>query len=53
MLVDNRDSWLPPKDLDAGFTTFYDISRMEQYSVVFYYAILLIVGNEAAPRNVY
>ena len=26
MLVDTRDSWLPPKDLDAGFTDFYDIT---------------------------
>ena len=29
MLVDARDSWLPPKDLDAGETDFYDISRMQ------------------------
>lgn len=28
MLVDTRDSWLPPKDLDAGETDFYDLSRM-------------------------
>jgi len=24
-IVKDRDSWLPPKDLDAGETTFYDI----------------------------
>jgi hypothetical protein len=51
MLVSDKDSWLPPKDLDAGETNFYDIGSMRQYTVVFYYAILLIVGNESAPRT--
>jgi CRP-like cAMP-binding protein len=51
MLVANRDSWLPPKDLDAGVTDFYDINTFGKYTVVFYYAILLIVGNESAPRD--
>ena len=49
MLVQNRDSWMPPKDQNNGYTDFYDISNLDQYTVVFYYAILLIVGNESAP----
>lgn len=53
MLVSSRDSWLPPKDLDSGQTNFYDISKIRQYTVVFYYAILLIVGNESAPQTTY
>lgn len=51
MLVSSEDSWLPPKDLDAGETDFYRLSSLRQYTVVFYYAILLIVGNESAPRS--
>ena len=44
---------MPPKDLNAQETTFYDQSNGDQYSVMFYYAFLLIVGNEMAPRNLY
>lgn len=51
MLVKTTDSWLPPKDLDAGETDFYEIGNLRQYTVVFYYAILLIVGNESAPKS--
>ena len=41
--------WVPPKDLDSGETNFYKVSLGYQYSYVFYYAILLLVGNESAP----
>jgi len=51
ILVRSKDSWLPPKDLDSGDTNFYEISNLRQYTVVFYYAILLIVGNESAPKS--
>lgn len=51
MLVSDKDSWVPPKDLDSGETNFYEISNIRQYTVVFYYAILLIVGNESAPKT--
>ncbi len=44
-------SWLPPKDLDRQKTTFYDASLLDRYSLVFYYAILTMVGNELAPRD--
>ena len=49
MLVSSRDSWMPPKDQNNMETDFYDIPSINQYTVVFYYAILLIVGNESAP----
>jgi hypothetical protein len=41
--------WVPPKDLDAGETDFYNGDYGLKYSTVFYYAILLLVGNEGAP----
>jgi hypothetical protein len=49
ILVSAPGSWIPPKDLDSGKTNFYDVSILEQYIVVIYYGILLIVGNESAP----
>ena len=51
LIVKEIDSWVPPKDLDSGETDFYDLSMWAKYSVVFYYAILLLVGNESAPRT--
>jgi len=51
ILVREEDSWMPPKDLDYKQTDFYNDSMIKQYSTVFYYAILTMVGNEIAPRN--
>jgi len=51
ILVRDTDSWMPPKDLDAQETDFYQDSTLKKYSTVFYYAILTMVGNEIAPRN--
>ena len=46
-------AWLPPKDLDAQQTTFFTTDGMtSQYMICFYYATLLIVGNESAPQTV-
>lgn len=42
---------MPPKDLDAQKTDFYQDSILKKYTIVFYYAILTMVGNEIAPRN--
>jgi ABC-type microcin C transport system permease subunit YejB len=49
--VQEKDSWLPPKDLDAQETNFYFQDISNKYAVCFYYAMLLVVGNEAAPTN--
>lgn len=38
-------------DLDSGETIFYKVGNGYRYSTVFYYAILLLVGNEAAPTT--
>ena len=43
--------WLPPRQMDSGITDFYDVGLWSKYSVVFYYAMLLLVGNEVAPVN--
>lgn len=51
ILVRDEDSWMPPKDLDAQMTDFYTDSTFKKYTIVFYYAILTMVGNEIAPRN--
>jgi len=51
MLVQQKGSWIPPKDQNSGTTDFYDTSYFRQYTVVFYYAILLIVGNDSSPRT--
>lgn len=50
ILVDGS-TWMPPMDANYGETDFYDSSMSEQYSIVFYYAILLLVGSEILPMN--
>lgn len=50
MLIDSdAREWIPTKDLDAYRTNFFELGYWHQYSIVFYYTILLIVGNECAP----
>jgi len=49
--VSERDSWLPPKDLNNQVTTFYEQDNDLQYPVMFYYGLMLIVGNEMAPKT--
>ncbi len=52
LLVRNSyETWIPPMDLDAQETNFYELGNLGKYWVVFYYAILLLVGNESAPRG--
>ena len=46
-----EQDWLPPKDLDAQETDFFVIPTYEQYFLVVYQAMLLIMGNESGPRN--
>lgn len=50
ILVSNEEeNWIPTKDLDAYETNFYSLTTLNKYSIVFYYSILLIVGNDCAP----
>ena len=51
MLVSAQDSWMPPKDQNQGYTDFYNYDNLRQYTIVFYYAILLVVGNESCPLS--
>ena len=46
---------MPPKDLDKpgelkDRSDFYDLPLANRYLLVFYYAILNILGNDIAPR---
>ena len=49
ILVREPDTWTPPKDLDKGYTDFYTSAIQDQYMVVYYYALLLLMGNDSAP----
>ena len=63
LLVKERNSWIPPKDLDYTARVvhkdlwtkldFYDETLWFRYITCFYYSILTMVGNEIAPRNSY
>lgn len=43
---------MPPKDLDAGETDYYQSSTFKKYSINFYYGIILLVGGEIAPISI-
>ena len=45
--------WVPPMDLNAGVTDFFEdkTTKMQSYVISFYYAILMVTGNEMAPRT--
>ena len=50
ILIDFKmHDWIPTKDLDAYRTNFFTLPFWHQYSIIFYYSILLITGNECAP----
>lgn len=52
IIVDDSD-WIPPRDTNYGETDFYDVGMGEQYAIVFYYAILLLLGNEIVPTQTF
>lgn len=43
--------WLPPYNLNDQVTEFYDYSLENQYLSIFYYALIMMVGNELAPTR--
>ena len=51
LLISGSTTWIPPRDLNWQVTNFYNLSVMSKYSIVFYYAILTMVGNDIAPVN--
>ena len=52
MIVSPTDSLMPPKDLDNQETDFYVQNMFGKYIEVFYYAVLLMMGNDIAPQTV-
>ena len=45
----NFNFWMPPVDLNDGDTEYYHEVISQKYNVSFYYAILLITGNDICP----
>ena len=42
--------WLPPYDLNWQITKFYDeLTPADQYITLFYYGLIMLIGNEMAP----
>lgn len=46
---EGAQNWIPNKDMDAYETDFFEKGSWYQYTIVYYYAILLILGNDIAP----
>ena len=42
---------MPPFDANYGTTKFYQYEMWSQYAVVFYYAMILLVGGEIDPMK--
>lgn len=51
LVNDELQNWIPPKDLDSQKTTFFKEDLIFKYLICLYQAILLVVGNESAPRT--
>lgn len=49
LVSEGERKWIPTKDMDAYKTDFFEKDVWTQYSIVYYYAILLILGNDIAP----
>ena len=51
VVVMDGSTWDPPKDVDNEVTVLYTGSGVVQYNLLFYYAVLTLVGNELLPSN--
>lgn len=45
------ETWIPPKDLENGYSDFKNDTRIERYFLCIYYTLLMILGTEMAPRT--
>jgi hypothetical protein len=45
----NGDFWIPPVDSASRVTTFYQDSATLKYIKLFYYSILIVIGNDMNP----
>lgn len=51
-LVILSSDWIPPKEVPICMTTIYEEDKwVESYAVMFYYAILCLLGSEIYPTN--
>ena len=41
--------WMPPVHLNDAETDFYDLTPFNQYVRLFYYVMLLLMGNDIGP----
>ena len=50
-VVEFNDEWIPPKDLDHGYTILFEGENFDEYLINFYYATLVIIGADLIPVN--
>ena len=43
--------WIPPYNLNDQYTDFYYISDDLKYMSIYYYGMIMLVGNEIAPQQ--
>ena len=47
-----NDEWYPPKDFDFKQTVLYgDSSAFQKYNLVYYYAIITLIGADLMPKS--
>lgn len=51
VIISMNNAWFPPKDGSLASTNFYIGSLLIQYADMFYYQMLLMVGNDVMPTN--
>jgi hypothetical protein len=45
-----QGKWIPPYNLNDQYTDFYYISDDLKYMSIYYYGMIMLVGNEIAPQ---
>ena len=51
VVTEDDESWFPPKDLDFKETNAFSAEPFTRYVLFYYYAILILVGNEILPTD--
>jgi len=47
----NNQFWMPSVDVPYQTTNFYNQTTTVQYQTLFYYSVLLFVGNDVLPQT--
>jgi len=50
-VIIDGSNWIPPRDANYGVTTFYEDPMGRQYSILYYYSILLLLGSDIIPTE--